>query len=312
MAVFCLGSIGNNAFCQSTKESSEKSEQIIIQKDKNSAGKTVIVIDTNVITVNGKPLNDYSGNVKVITREFRNGASGNTFSPRTNFIWNSGNRSGAFLGVLSQKSDKGAKITEVTKGSSAEKSGLQRGDVITKVNDKSVSGPDDLSDAINDFKPGDAVKISYLRNNKKKTQKVTLGKSQRAVTFNFNTDSLFRGRENFEFRTPQLRQFKNMPKDFLIYNSNQPKIGLRIQETEEGNGVKILNVEEGSAAEKAGLKKDDIVTEINGDKVNAVTQVLSQMNKPENKNNLKIKALRNNSELNFEIKIPKKLRSADL
>lgn len=307
--IVSCGFIATNSFAQTKNDRSVKKEQIIIQKDKDSKAKTVIVIDSNVVTINGEPLKDYEGNVKVITRSFANGNGSNSFAPRMNFTWDSNS---AFLGVLSEKADKGARINDVTKGSAAEKAGLQKADVITKVGDKTISGPEDLSDAIKAYKPGDEVKISFLRDNKRKTVKATLGKNDLPMAFNFNTDSLFRGRQNLNFRMPALRQLSNFDRDFTIYNRNQPKIGLRIQETEEGNGVKVLNVEEGSAAEKAGLKKDDVITEINGEKVNSVPQILSEIRDTDNKNQLKIKALRNNSSMDFEIKIPKKLRSADL
>jgi serine protease Do len=306
----CCGFVANNSFAQT--KNNTKNEEIIIQKNNDSDAKTVIVIDSNVVTINGEPLNDYDGNVKVIRRKFRRDNSLNSLSPVMSFGYNnfSGNR--AFLGVLSEKSDKGAVIKDVTKGSGAEKAGLQKSDVITKVGDKTIAGPDDLSNVIKSYKPGDEIKISYLRSGKKKTAKVTLGKADNMMSFNFNNDSSFRGERNFNFRMPEVRGFNNLPRDFKIFNRNQPKIGLRIQETEEGNGVKILNVEEGSAAEKAGLKKDDIITEINGEKVNSVPQILSQINQPENKNDFKIKAKRNNSVMDFDVKIPKQLRSADL
>ena len=39
---------------------------------------------------------------------------------------------------------------------------------------------------------------------------------------------------------------------------------------------------------------------------------MDQVNDSEDRQSLNIKAMRNNSEMNFEIKIPKKLNSADL
>ncbi|MDQ2863883.1 MAG: PDZ domain-containing protein [Bacteroidota bacterium] len=54
------------------------------------------------------------------------------------------------------------------------------------------------------------------------------------------------------------------------YNHNRPKLGLKIEDTEKGERVKVLSVEEGSAADKAGIKKDDIIIERNGEKINDV------------------------------------------
>ena len=61
----------------------------------------------------------------------------------------------AFLGVMSEKTEQGAKITDVTKESAAEKAGLKEGDVITKINNSAISGPDDLYKIVGQHKPDD-------------------------------------------------------------------------------------------------------------------------------------------------------------
>jgi serine protease Do len=55
-----------------------------------------------------------------------------------NFVFSGGNR--ALLGVVSEKNDNGAKITSVTKESAAEKAGLKKDDIITKVGDTKIEG----------------------------------------------------------------------------------------------------------------------------------------------------------------------------
>ena len=92
----------------------------------------------------------------------------------------------------------------------------------------------------------------------------------------------------------------------------QKKLGLRIQDTEEGNGVKVLDVEDSSASSTAGLKKDDIITEIGGVKVTNTDEVRDQLMENSEKSSYNIKARRNGTEMSFEIKIPKKLKTANL
>ena len=311
-SVILFSSVG---FSQTKSNTIQKNDEIIIRKNDDSKTKTTIVIDSNNITINGQPLADYKGDVKVIRRKLMNGNSENEFfSPGANFKFNGVNSNRAFLGVLTEQSDKGALIKAVTKGSSAEKAGLKEGDVITKVDDKKITSPEDLAEIVKTNKPGDEVKISYLRNGKKKEAKVILGKTNdMPMAFNFNADSLLMNGRNFNFRMPPLGGLNNLPRSYFDFsNRNQPKLGLRIQETEDKNGVKILNVEEGSPADKAGLKKDDIIKEMNGEKVNSVQEIVSQIGRSENKTDLKIKAKRNNSEMNFNLKVPRKLRSANL
>jgi serine protease Do len=90
------------------------------------------------------------------------------------------------------------------------------------------------------------------------------------------------------------------------------KLGLKIQDTEEGNGVKVLLVEDSSAAAIAGLKKDDVIIEIGGEKVTNTDEARDQLQENREKSTYVIKARRNNTEMKFDIKIPKKLKTANL
>ncbi len=130
-------------------------------------------------------------------------------------------------------------------------------------------------------------------------------------------------------RTPVMPRVQTMPNmenfewngngnvdgmEFFGGNSfpRQQKLGLKIQDTEEGNGVKVLDTDKDSPAEKAGFKKDDIVTEIGGKKVTNTDEAREQLNENAEKSAYNIKANRNGSEMSFDIKIPKKLKTANL
>ena len=307
----CAVTISNNGFSQTKPDANKKNEEIIIRKNDDSKTKTIIVIDSNNITINGTPLANYKGDIQVFSRKFMDGNS--LFSPNRNFRFNNLNNSRTFLGVLSEKSEKGALIKSVTKGSSAEKAGLKEQDIITQLGDKKITSPEDLAQVVKTYKPGDEVKVNYLRNGKKKEVKVALGKSNDAMAFNFNVDSLYLNGRDFNFKMPELPRLNNLSRSYFNFdNRNQQKLGLKIQDTEDGNGVKILEVETGSAAEKAGLKKEDIISEMNGEKVNSISELMSKMAASESKTDYKLKVKRNNTDLNFDVQVPKKLRSANL
>ena len=57
----------------------------------------------------------------------------------------------------------GARVEEVTDGSTAAEAGLQQGDVITKVDDQTITGADSLVATIRSFRPGDSVKVTWQR-----------------------------------------------------------------------------------------------------------------------------------------------------
>ena len=84
--------------------------------------------------------------------------------------------------------NEGAKISSVEKNSPAEKAGLQKDDIITKLGEEKINTGNNLAVAINKLNPKDEVKISYLRNGRQKYAKVTLGEKIPSFTksFSFN------------------------------------------------------------------------------------------------------------------------------
>ena len=82
--------------------------------------------------------------------------------------------------VPSQDAANGATVVEVTAGSPAEKAGIPKGSVITKVDDRVITSGDALIAAIRSHAPGDNVSITYTDGNgsNSKTVDVTLGTAE--------------------------------------------------------------------------------------------------------------------------------------
>ncbi len=319
--------LSGNSWAQDAPKA-KKSEEIIIRKNDNADKKMTIEIDGDKVTVNGKPLSEFhDGDITIMKKDMRDRRSNNFLYAPDNMNMDyelnemDNGKPHPFLGVSSTKGDDGAKITEVVKGSAAEKAGLLSGDVITKIDDKKVESPEELMDVVKAHKPGEEVKVYYLRENKKKDTKAKLGESKmnkRTMVFKGNPGM---NGNDFNFKMPNMQNMDKMPGmqdrlnrnfNFMYDNTDKPKIGIKIEDTENGDGVKILNVEEGSPADKAGLKKDDVITSFNGNKINNVDEMMGKLDANEEKEKLDIKARRNNADMNFEVKIPKKLNSADL
>jgi putative serine protease PepD len=82
----------------------------------------------------------------------------------------------AYLGVASgQAQAGGATIGQVVPGGPADKGGLRQGDRVVEIGGQPVHGPDDLSAAVNDHKPGEKVDIVVERGGQRRTLTVTLG-----------------------------------------------------------------------------------------------------------------------------------------
>lgn len=301
----------------------KKEKQIIIKNDGNKEGKTVIVIDNGKVTINGKPVDDFKGDLgdikgKIGDLKILNDAPyGFSFSgPMTINGDFSFSNNKAMLGVTTEKDEKGAKITSVNKESPAEKAGLKEGDIITKVDTIAINNPDDLHDAIGKYKPDDNVTITYLRGtNTESTATVKLEKNKEAQAFawsgrdfnqNFNDQFQKNFNDNFS------RGFGNGYKDITISGYPRPRLGLQVQDLEEGDGVKVSNVNDDSPAAKAGLKEDDIITQINGTDIKNVDDVRTKIKDLKEGNSYQIKYKRDGKTKTAEIKIPKKLKTADL
>jgi putative serine protease PepD len=81
----------------------------------------------------------------------------------------------AYLGVAIDAQATNAKLEKVNANTGAAKAGLKAGDVITSLDAHKIDSGDDLSRAIDTFKPGDKVTVTYERGGSEHTTTVTLG-----------------------------------------------------------------------------------------------------------------------------------------
>jgi len=80
-------------------------------------------------------------------------------------------------GMYNLAVDKGVLVTEVAKGSPAEKAELKAGDVITIIEGKEIASVDELLTMLNTYKVGQTVKVTFWRSATQKTASVTLAES---------------------------------------------------------------------------------------------------------------------------------------
>jgi len=302
-------------------------EQIVITRKRDNNDKVVVVIDGNDVTINGKPAEDYKdGDITVNRNNFKE-LNALVRTPRNRVTgWNEGHdgdnvffnvdENHAMLGVVTEKEDEGARITEVSRESAAEKAGLKEGDIITRIDDRKIEDPDDLTKAIREHKAGDKVSVTFLRD--KKEQKIS-AELTRWKGMSFNS---YGNGKSFNFSMPDLMEaphvegLPGMNKDgygmlWDAYNG-RPKLGLSVQDTDDGKGVKIINVDDESNAEKAGVKEDDIITSINDKDVNSADEVAKIVRESKDKPSIKLKVLRDGKAQTIDVKIPRKLKTADL
>jgi serine protease Do len=190
-----------------------------------------------------------------------------------------------------------------------------------------------LSEVVSSFTPKEEVTITFKREGKEKKVKAVLGerKISKARIFTFRgpqgdvrSFSIPRMPQAPYMNGENLRELENLSRglnnDFAPFEQmeenfnfpKQKKLGLKIQDTEEGGNVKVIAVEDSSAAALAGLQKDDLIEEINGKKIDNTDDAREELVPEEGKKSYKMKIIRNKQEMNIDVKIPRKLKTANL
>ena len=303
------------------KDQKEKKDvqNIIITRTGDKNEKMVIEVQGDKVTVNGKDVKDLKdvnvhvntlNGTRVYSPSLHNGGAWNLNFENDHFSLFSEDENRAMLGVTTEGHDKGAEIRSITSESAAEKAGLKKGDIITKIDAKTIESTDDVTKAIRAHKPGEKVNITYLRDGKEYKANAELGKWK---GIKMNSVPMPRISEQFNgIYTPEGRPF-NMD-GTRVYGGfgGRPRLGLSIQDTDDGVGVKVLEVDEESAAAKAGIRKDDIIIGVDDEEVKGTEDVVRSIRENREKTSFSFKVKRDGKTQSLDVKFPKKLKTADL
>ena len=145
----------------------------------------------------------------------------------------------------------GALVTEILKGSPAEKAGIKRGDIITEVDDKPVKNVETLRNIIAQSKVGSRIQLKVIRDGNASLFTVTITELPQEISQNVPGEP-----------DEKLPAEENALAGFSVMNLTQ-EIAKQLDISKDEKGVVIVRVEPYSAAEEAGLKKGDVIQEIN-------------------------------------------------
>jgi serine protease Do len=175
---------------------------------------------------------------------------------------------------------KGALVAEVVADSPAAKAGIQRGDVIVKFNDKEISTMDALPRLVAATQPGKKAKLTILREGGEKTLTVTIGTLEE----------------------------EKLAKASMI----EEELGMTVQEItpemaqhfglETRGGVIVSDVKRGSPADEGGIRRGDVILEINRQAIKDISDYRQAVKKNAGKDTVLLLVRRGESSLYVAIK----------
>lgn len=137
-------------------------------------------------------------------------------------------------------SEPGVVVVFVESGSPAEKAGIARGDIILDVNGAAVNTQADIRKAVASHKEGDAITLKVRHGDTEKTMSVALG-----------------SRDGHAYM------------GVLLFHEGRERIGMRDKADKDwpwvsSQGVIVARVVSGGPADKAGLKRGDVILSVDG------------------------------------------------
>jgi serine protease Do len=151
----------------------------------------------------------------------------------------------------------GALIADVFKGDPADKAGLKSGDVVTEINGKKIKDTHELLMLIAGFRVGETVAIKAIRDGQEKAFSITVAERK---------------------DQPEIVARQNGQAYGMVVQEITPEIakhlGLSLKK-----GVIVVDVQEGSTAEEVGIQPQDIILQINKNKIESMKDYLSEIGK---------------------------------
>jgi serine protease Do len=180
---------------------------------------------------------------------------------------------------------RGVGIGNVSEGSPAERAGLKKGDVILQFDGEPVTSTRKLLRLLGEAAPEQTVRLTISRNGSEQQITATLG--HRANTLG-----------GYRLLTPGVPQAPNAPNAPRVWNDGPGNFSFSLGSNRRvgiasttltkqladffgvsgGKGLLITSVSENSPASKAGLKAGDVITEVNGEKVEDTGDFIRALN----------------------------------
>lgn len=155
----------------------------------------------------------------------------------------------------------GALITDVEKGSAADKAGLKRGDLVLKVNEKNIKNANDLKNYIGTLSPNEKIVLIYERDGVTKSVTFSLQAQSEALSAEGLIDGL-------ELKDLDKQSRSNIPNSV--------------------NGVFVSSVKKDSKAENVGFEVGDIIIAVEQNEIKNIQELSNALKANRSKSFIKI------------------------
>ena len=206
------------------------------------------------------------------------------------------------MGRYNLREVRGAGITSIVKDSPAEKAGLRKDDVILKFDGESVTSVRKLNRLVSEVAPDQTARLTISRGGSEQEVAVTVAKRKdsdaltgvRGFGQGFGKLDGWKGLEglrNLEGLKPgaQVWRWEGDGDGVVMAFGNNRRIGINTTTLTQqladyfgivdGQGVLVTSVADDGAAAKAGIKAGDIITAIDGEKIEDAGDLARGINK---------------------------------
>ncbi|WCR53836.1 MAG: Periplasmic serine endoprotease DegP [Wolbachia endosymbiont of Ctenocephalides orientis wCori] len=195
-----------------------------------------------------------------------------------------------FAESLGLKDTKGALVASIVKDSPAEKSGIKVGDILLEFDNKKIDRMTQLPQMVSRAGPGKSVQVKLLRKGKETNIKVVVGE--------LDSDS----QDNDHIETRSTSDYvtgltvSDLPSELKDGKGNVPS-----------KGVIVTNVDSNSNSTLRGIKKGDIIMQIDGSDIENTSHFQKQVDlaAKKQKNSLMLLVFRGGNQFFISIKLEK-------
>jgi serine protease Do len=193
----------------------------------------------------------------------------------------------------------GVAIEEVWSDSPASRAGLKAGDVVVEFDGEKVRSAQQFARLVEETPDGRTVRMAVVRDGQRMTMDVKPEARGFALSRKLIPPEAFSRLDDLRFEVPALKTF-DMPGFEVHTLLRTGRLGARVENLTSQladyfgtkGGALVTSVDEGSPAEKAGIKAGDVITGVNGSRVDDASDLRAELRRADDDDTVSIEIVR--------------------